>query len=571
MTSEARGPSGLFIVFEGLDGSGKDSILTRLLPLFYSEGSASPVFLGKSTQVARTREPTASNPDGRFLLDKLADGTLGLEKNEDVTARFVADRKHHSEEIRQLLRLGYVVLTSRYDLSTFAYQGNNADAYRKIYSQHQYGENGALVPDLTLFFDVPARTALERISGRGGKKEFFEDRVKLERIAKSYREAAAFLTKKDGRALVRIDARKPIEAVTRDTEKAIGEFLARRRISSESSSSKKILIIKQTSLGDVLHSTVALRILKRSFPKSRITVMTDKNSSGIFSANPSVDKLILTDFATWEKTWWKRPFATLREIGKSFRDIRSQGFDLAYDLQGLLRSVIFLYAARSTKKWVKGNWPFLGGFRNKHLHAVHEIRNVLETSGVKTFPIGTELALSPKDNTSAGKILGSFPQKNRPLVLVSPFTRWPSKDWSPERFSELIGLLQKDFQVVITGSAADLDKTSDLLPAGYSTKAVLNLAGKLSLGEFAAVLKKCALLISGDSFPVHAASALGVPVVELFGPTDERRVGPMGTSFRILRSPRCRICYDRTCPKRCLDDIKPKDVIAAVEELLQPK
>ncbi|MBL8994204.1 MAG: hypothetical protein JNM63_12750, partial [Spirochaetia bacterium] len=130
MRGPANRPAGLFIVFEGLDGSGKDSILTRLLPLFYSEGSASPVFLGKSQQVARTREPTASNPHGRFLLDKLADGTLGLEKNEDITARFVADRKHHSSEIRELLALGYVVLTSRYDLSTFAYQGNNAKSYR---------------------------------------------------------------------------------------------------------------------------------------------------------------------------------------------------------------------------------------------------------------------------------------------------------------------------------------------------------------------------------------------------------------------------------------------------------
>ncbi|MBL8992211.1 MAG: hypothetical protein JNM63_02650, partial [Spirochaetia bacterium] len=435
----------------------------------------------------------------------------------------------------------------------------------------EYGENGALVPDLTLFFDVPAKTALERISGRGGKKEFFEERPKLERIAKSYRDAASFLQKKDQRRLVRIDARKPLETVARETEKAIGEFFATRKQASRSSSQQKILIIKQTSLGDVLHSTAALKILKREFPKSQITVITDKGSSGIFSSNPSVDKLILTDFAHWEKTWWKRPLATLREIRKSFRETRKERFDLAYDLQGLFRSVAFLYAARAANKWVKGNWPFLGGFRSKHLHAVHEIRSVLEVSGVNTFAAGTELAISSKDRASADKILGRFRRRNRPVVLVSPFTRWPSKDWSTERFAGLIALLQKDFQVLVTGSSADREKSQSLLPAGHSPKTVLDLTGKLSLGEFGAVLEKSDLLISGDSFPVHAASALQKPVVVLFGPTDERRVGPMGTSFRILRSPRCAICYNRTCPKRCLDDIHPNEVLRAAKELLESK
>lgn len=560
MTAPANG---LFIVFEGLDGSGKDSVLTRLLPLFYSEGSASPVFLGKSQQVARTREPTASNPDGRFLLAKLADGTLGLEKNEDVTARFVSDRKHHSKEIRELLRLGYVVLTSRYDLSTYAYQGDKASDYKKIYEAHEYGENGALVPDLTLFFDVPARTALERISGRGGKKEFFEEKTKLERIAKSYRGAAAFLQKKDGRALTRINAGKPLDSVVRDAEHAVGNFLrvsARREKSLER---KKILIIKQTSLGDVLHSTVALKILKREFPKSQITVMTDRGSAGIFSANPSVDNLILSDFALWEKTWWRRPFATLREIGKCFRQIRGERYDLAYDLQGLFRSVVFLYAARATKKWVKGNWPFLGGFRDKRLHAVHEIRNVLETSGVATFPAGTELSISSKDRISANKILAGFVKKDRPLMVISPFSSWPSKDWSLTHFAKLITLLKKDFQIVVTGSRADLERSRTL-----SADPILNLTGQLSLGEFAAVLEKSALLISGDSFPMHAASALGKPVVALISPTDERRVGPMGTAFRILRSPRCTTCYNRNCPKQCLDDIRPAQVLSAAKDLL---
>ncbi len=573
---------GLFVVFEGLDGSGKDSILTRLLPLFYSENTGSPIFLGKSQQVARTREPTASSEDGRFLLEKLSDGSLGLEKPGDVTARYIRDRKSHSAEIRALLSLGYLVLTSRYDLSTYAYQGSMGVPLETIYQGHEYGENGCVVPDLTLFFEVPAKTALERIGKRGGKKEFFEEQKKLEAVAGEYRKAVDFLGKKstveNPRPIIRIDGSKSLEQVVKNTEAAIGNFFKKRRAAALQkenliwklktglkTASPRILLIKQTSLGDVLHATEAIRILKNNFPGSHLTFLTDITSAGIVSGNPAIDRLVYTDFARWQKEWWRRPLGVVREIFGSLRELRKLRFDLAYDLQGLFRSVIYLLAARSPKKFVKGNWPGIQGFRNKNLHAVHEIRRVLEVSGLKTFPAGTEISVLPKDRNAVGKMLAKAPPGGKPLLVVSPFTRWPSKDWNVKCFSKLIATLEKDFRIVVSGSADDLERSKSL--SAESKSQTVNLTGKLSLGEFAALMERAELLVTGDSFPLHVASALKKPVVVLFGPTDERRVGPLGTSYKILRSPRCQTCYNRRCRRRCLDDIKTEVVAKAAKSL----
>ncbi|MBN8215092.1 MAG: dTMP kinase [Spirochaetes bacterium] len=202
-----------FLVIEGLDGSGKDAVLSRLLGRFSDETAGNELFLSKHQNVARTREPTASSESGRWLAEKLKDGTLGAEPPALVAQHYVSDRKIHGREIRWLLGRGYVVLSSRYDLSTFAYQGAQGVPLHDLYGIHGFARGECPVPDLTLFIDVDAATAMARIERRGGGKEYFEKREFLEKVRGSYLAAIAFLRERDRRAIAVIDASGSLDEV----------------------------------------------------------------------------------------------------------------------------------------------------------------------------------------------------------------------------------------------------------------------------------------------------------------------------------------------------------------------
>lgn len=217
-----------FLVLEGLDGSGKDAVLSRLLPRFYDESPGNALALGKHQMVARTREPTSKSESGRWIQKKLSDGTLGKESPAEVARHYVLDRRAHGALIRRLLTDGFVVLSSRYDLSTYAYQGAQGIPFGDLYGIHQYDRGHALIPDLTLYFDVGAKTALERIAKRGTALEYFEQESRLAATREKYLEAVDLLRKRDRRAIEIIDAEVPLDEVVARAEAAVARHLGLR-------------------------------------------------------------------------------------------------------------------------------------------------------------------------------------------------------------------------------------------------------------------------------------------------------------------------------------------------------
>ena len=137
-----------------------------------------------------------------------------------------------------------------------------------------------------------------------------------------------------------------------------------------------ILVIKTTSLGDVLHSTPHLRAIREQYPAAHITLLTATASAGIYRHNPVVDRMVLFDHARFKQLGLRSPVAALRLIRDTMAKVNDRDYALAFDLQGLLRTVIFLYGARAGRKFVKGRWPGLGGFRDKQLHAIDEMTQV---------------------------------------------------------------------------------------------------------------------------------------------------------------------------------------------------
>ena len=328
-----------------------------------------------------------------------------------------------------------------------------------------------------------------------------------------------------------------------------------------------VLVIKQTSLGDVLHATGHLRAIKRRFPACHLTVLTADTSAAIYRDNPHVDEIIEFQRYRIKDRWWRQPLWSIAHVRVILRIVRGRHYDLAIDLQGRWKSVLFLYGAHADRRYVKGRWPFLHGFRNKHLHALEEMDRVLEAAGIEAGDTHMEFFVSDGARTHAETRLREAGWNGEPYVVVSPFTRWPSKNWSLERYAVLIRRLRTDTTVVVTGAAADRARV-DTFIAEHALDGVVNLCGMLALDQFAAVVTGARAMISGDSFAMHLAVACDTPVVALFGPTAESRVGPRGARAAVLRPDvDCRVCYRRDCPRRCIDAIGAEQVLSALRSL----
>jgi len=329
-----------------------------------------------------------------------------------------------------------------------------------------------------------------------------------------------------------------------------------------------ILVIKQTSLGDVLHSTGHVRALKQQYPDSRLVLLTADSSVDIYRHSPWVDEIILFDRYRVKRELLSDPLWCWRHIREVMAKVQLQQFDLAFDLQGLARTVLFLYFARAKQKFVKGRWLGLNGFRNKSLHAIREMDEVLALAGVNHFNTKMELATSPADEEKVDELLMLINPQSLPLVIFSPFSRWPSKDWPLAHFAAAAERLSERCLVVFTG-APDRQAEIEQLVAQLSVKHVESLAGKLGLMEFAALVKRAHIMLTGDSFPMHIASACDTNLVALFGPTDEKKVGPTSDTAVVIRAPDCDRCDRRNCQRACLSRVTPDQAVEAVLSKLE--
>ncbi len=329
----------------------------------------------------------------------------------------------------------------------------------------------------------------------------------------------------------------------------------------------KVLVIKQTSLGDVLHSTGHVRAIRQHWPDCELTLLTATGSLDIYRHSPWVDHFILVDRAAVKRRWKREPRWAWSHMSQVMAEVRRETYDVAFDLQGAAKSVIFLYGAHAGKKYVKGNWPGIPGFREPRLHALAEMDGVLALAGISGVDTRMEFATGEADRDAAAGTMARINPGGLPLLVISPFTRWASKDWPLESFLAVGAAMADSCCVAVTGAPDRAGEIAAAL-AAQGIDAVHNLAGELSLGAFAELVRGAALMLTGDSFPMHVAVACGTPVVALFGPTEEARVGPRDGSSTVLRAPDCRKCDRAACARGCLARINVETVVAEVQRRL---
>lgn len=213
-----------FIAFEGLDGSGKDTQLSKLVDEIKS--SKNSLFGDKYSNIWITRQPTKITKSGIEISEKIKQEHVS---KEEATKGFVQDRIEHSQIIKEILKHSFV-LTSRCDFSTLVYQNAQGMDLQELYAMHNYNEElGTLIPDITLVFRIPAQVGLSRILGGRQEvpKECFEQLEFLQKCEEKEQEVIEYLKRKDGRCILKINANQSVEEVTKEMIVKLEEWFAK--------------------------------------------------------------------------------------------------------------------------------------------------------------------------------------------------------------------------------------------------------------------------------------------------------------------------------------------------------
>ncbi|MCK4249770.1 MAG: glycosyltransferase family 9 protein [Candidatus Omnitrophica bacterium] len=345
---------------------------------------------------------------------------------------------------------------------------------------------------------------------------------------------------------------------------------------------KKILIIRNDRVGDVVLSTPAFRALRRSFPDAHLVVLVQPYTQELVCENPDIDETIVYDKQKEYKT---------QAANKEFiQRLKEYDFDAVIIFNPSLRMNLITFLARIkyrigyTRKW--GRLLLTHCLRDsKGEGAKHEFEYVLDL--VRFFGQVVETDIIAKDTSlyvplpdKDSRIVDDYlKEKNisSDFAAIHPWASCPSKIWPQERIIELCLKIKNKFDLdpVIICGLADLESTKMLI-ARIAEKGLNTHLFCHSLGKLAWLFKKSKLLVSNDSGPVHIAAAVGTPVISIFGRNlaglGPARWAPLGNNNIILHNPNnCVPCRAHNCPNNfaCLEAVTVDDVLKAVGEILK--
>jgi len=326
---------------------------------------------------------------------------------------------------------------------------------------------------------------------------------------------------------------------------------------------KSILIVKPSSLGDIVHTLPVVHALKRCFPRCRIGWIVQEAFAAILEQDPAVDRIYSIAISSTSEPQAGR-FAFVRALGETIatlRDLRRQlrpaPYDLVLDLQASFRSgLLGLSNPGGVRIGFADARELNPLFQHQQIRVPQacshaQEKNLLFCSHLDC-PVDKEdlyLCTRVQADQRAGEFLTRHGvAENDAVVYLHAAARWRTKFWRQERWAELADrLVQGGLRVVFGGSGKDRDYLVQIVDRMTQTPMVA--AGELDLAVSAALLKRSALYVGLDSGPMHMAALAGVPVVALFGPTHPERVGPYNVEHRVVRDTRldCLGCRKRSC------------------------
>jgi heptosyltransferase-1 len=335
----------------------------------------------------------------------------------------------------------------------------------------------------------------------------------------------------------------------------------------------RVLIVRTGAMGDVLHALPAVAALRNAQPDATIDWVIDRRWAALLQSdppNPIVDTVHALDLKRWKQS--PHAPATLREL-LAFRHLSGR-YDHVLDMQGTLRSATIgrLAGGRTLAGYADPREPLAAALYTRRLtrRAVHVVDQgaalLSETTGLTLQPAAITMPHSASADNWADELIAG-----RRICLLCPDAGWPAKQWPAARFGALAKSLHAlGLQPLINASSPDDPLAQAVLAASDRT-------AQLAVGDIPALIaltRPAALVIGGDSGPIHLAAELGIPTVSLFGPTDPARNGPWTAPdtprrVRILRDPASVPTYKRNAPADPgLANLSVEAVLAAVRELL---
>ena len=318
---------------------------------------------------------------------------------------------------------------------------------------------------------------------------------------------------------------------------------------------KKILILRFGAIGDVVHSTVLFRSIKKAYPQISIHYAAFNAPSQNIRHDPDLDKV------------WTVEGKSYKQLYKLAQEMKKEKFDLFINLQPGIRTKIFSLMIGMPKT-----------ITYKKTFKQHAVKNFWAT-GKKLFPdmkLPDELKLYINEEVK-NKMSAILDKKGIAIAFnmgVSPTRQ--GRRWSQEYWRELAEKFLDKYgcEIILTGSEADREFSEKLLEVSPKIK---SFCGKISIEENTALLSLCDLVISGDTGPLHIATAVGVPAVGLYGAAPVSRTGPYSEHCKAVFSNRaCVPCNKRKCRYMakneiytpCMLDITPSHVFSAAQRFL---
>ncbi len=324
-----------------------------------------------------------------------------------------------------------------------------------------------------------------------------------------------------------------------------------------------VLVVRLGALGDIVHAIPAVAAIRHAHPDARIHWLVEQRHRAIVDLVPVVDRVIALERPS--------PGAWLSVT----REMRTMAYDVAIDFQGLLKSAVLARASGAGRVVGFSIWhlreksarPFYSSSApGEGRHVIRKNLALLRAIGIEDDEIRFPIApvTSPVVDALAQRLDG------RPFAIVNPGAAWPNKRWPAQCFGELCAFLRDAaglVPVVVWGPGEE--RLADAVIASSSNTAVL--APPTSVPDLVAMCRAATLVLSGDTGPLHIATAAGTPTVSIFGPTDPARNGPWAErDITASRFDRCACHYDRKChaARWCLEDVTVAEVSAAVQQRL---
>lgn len=328
----------------------------------------------------------------------------------------------------------------------------------------------------------------------------------------------------------------------------------------------KILILKPSSLGDVVQALPVLRLLKQHYPDCEIYWWIETRNAALLEGDPDLAGIFRFDRERWGTPWhWG-------DIWKSIRELRGRQFDLVLDLQALARSGAMGWLAngkcfvglQDPRELAHGYYDISVPRPSTQTHAVEWYLEVLKRLGV---PVHFNFEWLPKRESVAHVVSALWPSNGAVTIALLPGARWENKRWPVQYFQQLVMHLHardNALRFVVLGGDADSALAGAIVAA--VPQASVDLTGRTTLPQMVEVLRQCHVVVTNDTGPMHVAAALRKPVVGIFGPTNPLRTGPYGQVERALQRHDlpCVPCMKNFCsyrePLACLRGISPGQV-----------